>query len=305
MTLKTLVAERLQRGIALVEHPYRMIASELGCDEAMVLALTNELIREGYIRSFGAFVDFERLGYESLLCGLAVPEEQVSSVAAIVNERREVTHNYLRGHLINMWFTVLLPRTDEAGTRGRERFFEEVLSACECPFIAATTEIRLKLRPNFRFSHDEYAESPFEEPTTFLEDDLLDSRTLNETPLNAEARTMLSLLQKNFPAVPEPFELPARKLELSVPQLLRRLRTLEESRILRRIGASLHHRRKGYNANALVAWTVNSDTTLDDVVEAGNERRLSRGSATAISAGQSKTPCDPCGLTRFTRCSTP
>ena len=86
MTLKALLAERLQRGIALVEHPYRMIASELGCDEAMVLTLTNELIREGYIRSFGAFVDFERLGYDSLLCGLAVPEERISSVVSIVNE---------------------------------------------------------------------------------------------------------------------------------------------------------------------------------------------------------------------------
>ena len=149
MTLKTLVAERLQRGIALVEHPYRAMASELGCDEGMVLALTNELIREGYIRSFGAFIDFERLGYESLLCGLAVPEERISSTASIVNEQREVTHNYLRGHPINMWFTALLPRTGELKTR--ERFLGEVLPACECPFIAATTEIRLKLRPNFLF----------------------------------------------------------------------------------------------------------------------------------------------------------
>jgi DNA-binding Lrp family transcriptional regulator len=268
MTLKTLVAERLQRGIALVEHPYRMIASELGCDEAMVLALTNELIRDGYIRSFGAFIDFERLGYESLLCGLAVPEERVSSVTSAVNEQREVTHNYLRGHSINMWFTALLPKTGETGAR--ERFFGEVLHACECPFIAATTEIRLKLRPNFRFSRDEYAEFSFEEnPAASLEGDILDSRISNPISLNAEALRTFSLLQRNFPVVSEPFELAARKLELSVPQLLRRLRTLEETRVLRRIGVSLHHRRMGYNANALVAWTVNDDATLDDVVDAG------------------------------------
>ena len=237
MTLKALLAERLQRGIALVEHPYRMIASELGCDEAMVLTLTNELIREGYIRSFGAFVDFERLGYDSLLCGLAVPEERISSVVSIVNEQREVTHNYLRGHSINMWFTALLPKTVEMGARGRELFWEEVLRACDCPFIAATTEIRLKLRPNFRFSRDEYAESSFEEnPAASLEDDILDNRVANVISLNAETLRTLSLLQRNFPVVPEPFELNARKLGLSVPQLLRRLRRLEEARILRRIG---------------------------------------------------------------------
>jgi DNA-binding Lrp family transcriptional regulator len=269
MTLRALLAERLQRGIALVEHPYRMIASELGCDETMVLALTNELVREGYIRSFGAFIDFERLGYDSLLCGLSVPEEKISSVASTLNERHEVTHNYLRGHSINMWFTAILPKTGGAGADERKRFFEEVLRACDCPFIAATTEIRLKLRPNFRFSRDEYSESSFEENSaSFWEDDILDTRAVAAESLNAEALTALTLLQKNFPVVPEPFELAARKLERSVPQLLRRLRNLEESRVLRRIGVSLHHRRMGYNANALVAWTVNNDETLEDVVNA-------------------------------------
>ncbi|MDR2179808.1 MAG: hypothetical protein LBP21_05840 [Synergistaceae bacterium] len=275
MILKTLLAERLQSGIALVEHPYRMVASELGCDEGMVLALTNELIREGYIRSFGAFIDFERLGYENLLCGLAVPEEQISSVASTLNERREVIHNDLRGHSLNMWFTALLPpktpkKKTETETEVRERFFEEVLHPWDCPFIAAIAEIRLKLRPNFRFSRD--AEPSFEEnPEVSLKDDILESGNFQPASLGTEAIRALSLLQRNFPVVPEPFELAARKLELSVPQLLRRLRTLVEARILRGIGASLHHRRMGYNANALVAWTVGSDTTTDDVIDTGKK----------------------------------
>ncbi|MDR1621931.1 MAG: hypothetical protein LBS00_06120 [Synergistaceae bacterium] len=274
MTLKTLLAERLQRGITLVEHPYRAIASELGCDEAMVLTLTNELMREGYIRSFGAFIDFERLGYDSILCGIAVPEEHISSVGSALNERREVTHNYLRGHSINMWFTALLPKAGDSGANERDRFFGETLRTCEFPFIAAATVARLKLRPNFRFSRDEYSEPSFEEnPAASLEDDILDCRSDGRgpgaEPLNAESLTALTLLQRNFPVVPEPFELAARKLERSVPQLLKRLRVLEEARILRRIGASLHHRRMGYNANALVAWTVNNDNTLDDVIDAG------------------------------------
>jgi DNA-binding Lrp family transcriptional regulator len=268
MTLKTLLAERLQRGIALTEHPYRAIASELGCEERMVLSLTNELIREGYIRSFGAFIDFERLGYDSVLYGFSVPEEQISSAASVLNERREVTHNYLRGHPINMWFTALLPK-GETG-KERERFFGEVLHACEFPFIAAATVMRLKLRPNFRFSRDEYSEPSFEEnlPAS-LEEDLLDDKGVSAEPLAPEALEALTLLQKNFPVVPEPFELAARKLGRSVPQLLKRLRVLEEMRVLRRIGASLHHRLMGYNANALVAWTVNNDNTLDDVIDAG------------------------------------
>jgi DNA-binding Lrp family transcriptional regulator len=41
---------------------------------------------------------------------------------------------------------------------------------------------------------------------------------------------------------------------LTVPELLKLLEALKAARVLRRIGASLHHVRVGYSANALAAW---------------------------------------------------
>ncbi|MDR1378143.1 MAG: hypothetical protein LBJ36_03745 [Synergistaceae bacterium] len=272
MTLKTLIAERLQNGMPLVEHPYRAIAAEFGCQEATVLALTNELTREGYIRSWGAFVDFERLGYERLLCGLAVPEGRVASVTSLLSERPEVTRGDLRGHSINVWLMVLLKKTTDPEGKElteRARFIEQILGACECPFVVLSTEVRLKLRSSFHFSRDfsrdEYSEPTFEEsvPDVITEEDILIDETLTALILNEETRSILGLLQRSFPIVSEPFELTARKVERSVPQLLKRLRNLEEARILRKIGASLHHRRMGYNVNTLVAWVINNEDIID------------------------------------------
>jgi hypothetical protein len=41
-----------------------------------------------------------------VLAALAVPEDRFDAMAAIVNARPEVAHNYRREHALNMWFVV-------------------------------------------------------------------------------------------------------------------------------------------------------------------------------------------------------
>lgn len=245
MNLKERLAERLQAGIPLTERPYRDIGDELNCGEEDVLAVARGLIEEKLVRSFGAFVDFERLGYTGILFGLAVPEARVGDVASLMMGRDEVTHAYLRDHAAGLWCTALLK-----GPEGVERFTREVLRACGCPFVLLETEKRLKLRPTFRFSGEE---SPGEETDTVpgcvvLEEDL----------------AALALLQTGFPVLSRPFDGAAERLETTAVSLLERLKRLQGAGVLRRIGASLDHRRVGYDANALVAWDA------ENVWEAGD-----------------------------------
>ncbi|MDR1875162.1 MAG: hypothetical protein LBQ90_09160 [Synergistaceae bacterium] len=237
MDLQEHLAERLQAGLPLTERPFGDIAVELGCDEATVLCLTEQMIREGLIRSLGAFVDFERLGYEGLLCGLVVPAERIEEVTGALCDRREVTHAYLRGHEANLWCTALL--------KGERARFMEVLRGLRCPFVALRTEMRLKLRPTFRFSEREGDDEEFSVnlgtpggPT---------SLSLAEVAevCSEEDVAVLAALQR-LPVVSRPFDGPT----------LERLRCLKRRGVLRRVGASLDHRRVGYGANALVAWDV-------------------------------------------------
>jgi DNA-binding Lrp family transcriptional regulator len=47
------------------------------------------------------------LGYTSTLCAAQVPEERLEDFVEMVNRYPGVTHNYLRRHHFNVWFTLI------------------------------------------------------------------------------------------------------------------------------------------------------------------------------------------------------
>ena len=60
----------------------------------------------------------------STLAALAVPEEQLESVARLVSAFTEVNHNYQRDHDWNLWFVVTAPDPQRV-----EQVLEEIESA--------------------------------------------------------------------------------------------------------------------------------------------------------------------------------
>lgn len=63
----------------------------------------------GLIRRLGANFQSAKLGFRSTLCAAKVPEEQLEQFIAEVNAIPGVTHNYLRNHSYNIWFTLIGP----------------------------------------------------------------------------------------------------------------------------------------------------------------------------------------------------
>lgn len=104
--------EATQRGLPLVRRPFLAIAEQLGVAEREVIDLLSELQQRGVIREVSAFLDPGKLGYCSTLACMTVPASRVEEVAAILAAMPEVTHNYLRDHELNMWFTVIAPSRD-------------------------------------------------------------------------------------------------------------------------------------------------------------------------------------------------
>ena len=107
--LKARLLELIQEGLPLEPRPFLALAGRLGSTEEEVLAAVAELEQEGIIRELSAFLDPRALGYHSTLACMTVAPERVGEVAALLAALPEVTHNYLREHEYNMWFTVIAP----------------------------------------------------------------------------------------------------------------------------------------------------------------------------------------------------
>jgi DNA-binding Lrp family transcriptional regulator len=72
-------------------------------------------------------------------------------------------------------------------------------------------------------------------------------------------KRIISIMQEDFPLVPEPYLEIANQLGISEEELLQRLKQYKESGKIRKMGAVLKHREVGYTANALCAWIVAED----------------------------------------------
>ncbi|HIE07607.1 MAG TPA: Lrp/AsnC family transcriptional regulator [Desulfarculaceae bacterium] len=106
------ILNEIQSDFPIVSKPYEMVGQKLGLSEAEVLWRVQRLHDQGIIRRIGANFNSRKLGYTSTLCTAAVPEEQMEHFVQVVNRYSGVTHNYLRQHHYNIWFTVIAESTD-------------------------------------------------------------------------------------------------------------------------------------------------------------------------------------------------
>ena len=104
--------EIIQDNFPVSPEPYKDLAISLGLSEEEVIQRIIKLQDMGIIRRLGAIFDLRKLGYKSTLCAMRVPKNKISTVAKLINAYPGVTHNYLREHKYNMWFTLIAPSTN-------------------------------------------------------------------------------------------------------------------------------------------------------------------------------------------------
>ena len=104
----------VQSGFPLEPRPYTLLGEALGLTEAETLARVRALRAKGIIRRLGANFQSSGLGFHSTLCAAAVPEDRLEAFITLVNQQPGVTHNYLREHTYNIWFTLIAPSKEKA-----------------------------------------------------------------------------------------------------------------------------------------------------------------------------------------------
>src|SRR5262249_61622245 len=76
------------------------------------------LLDERIVREITPIFDTRALGYESMLVAAKVDGEHPQRAAQVVNSHPGVSHNYLRTHDFNLWFTIATPPDSELGLAG-------------------------------------------------------------------------------------------------------------------------------------------------------------------------------------------
>ena len=111
-TIDRKLLDIIQTAFPLVPRPYAELGRQLGISEEEALARVKGMKERKIIRRLGANFQSAKLGFRSTLCGAHVPEEKLDAFIADVNALPGVTHNYLRNHEFNVWFTLIGPSWD-------------------------------------------------------------------------------------------------------------------------------------------------------------------------------------------------
>lgn len=101
------ILNEIQSHFPLVARPFAEMGKKVGASEEEVLARVQAMHDAGIIRRIGANFTSRKLGYTSTLCAARVPPEKLEHFASVVNRYPGVTHNYLRKHRYNVWFTLI------------------------------------------------------------------------------------------------------------------------------------------------------------------------------------------------------
>lgn len=272
------VLDLVQAGFPLEADPYAAMAASLEATPAQVHGALAELRRAGTVRRVGASFSSKHLGYTSTLCALAVPPERdLDAVVDIVNALPNVTHNYLRPHRYNVWFTLIARSRDEIAALMR-RIVEE--TGCEDALELPATAL-YKIRVDFSQmdgASDAARPSDAAEPSPAAA-----SAAPPFNPHDPFDRALVRWAQGDIvtSGASDPFAEAAVLIgaeigrPLGEPAVLERLRAWRDQGVIRRFGAMVRHRSLGYAFNGMAVWDI-ADERAD---EAGRlfarERRVS------------------------------
>ncbi|MCK5312681.1 MAG: AsnC family transcriptional regulator [Desulfobacteraceae bacterium] len=101
------ILNRIQSNFPIDREPFSKIASDLNLAPDIVIEKIQKMKENNIIRRIGGNFSPDKIGYKSTLCAAKVPDEGIESFTKVVNSYSGVTHNYVREHEYNIWFTFI------------------------------------------------------------------------------------------------------------------------------------------------------------------------------------------------------
>jgi DNA-binding Lrp family transcriptional regulator len=232
----------IQGALPLCDRPFAAMARRAGYSPSQYVSILGDLKARGFIRRYGAVVNYAVLGRAATLVTASVAQGKLAEVIAAVNAMAGVSHHYLRKHSFNLWFTL-----QSESPQAIEKILRQLGRQTGERFYSLPVERFFKLAVRFRpegpskkdFEAGEF--SPSESPAPGVS-------------LTEEEKKALRFLQEDFPITETPFDSLCRKTGVAdVKQLAE---GLVARQVIRRIAAVLDYRKLGYNTNVLACFAA-------------------------------------------------
>jgi DNA-binding Lrp family transcriptional regulator len=283
----------MQAQFPLAPRPYQHVAALAEVTEEEVLHRVAHLLEQRIIRQVTPIFDTRALGYSSMLVAAKVDPENPWRSAQVINEHPGVSHNYLRNHDFNIWFTIATEPGSPLGLEGTLEVLGKLAGAESIRQLPTLKLFKIRMDLEMEGGTDALARAAEAVPAAEIEPQPYDERDI----------AVIRALQGDMPIVPEPYAPAAAALGMSQEELLAHLEAMKERHLLRRVAAILFHRRAGFSANGMGVWKVPEDRIL----EVGGRMAAFRGishcyerptyadwpySVFTMAHGRSKEECD-------------
>ena len=243
----------LQSRFPLAPEPYARLAPQAGLPLDQLMRRTARLVDERIIREITPIFDTRALGYESMLVAAKVDAEHPHRAAKIINSHPGVSHNYLRTHEFNLWFTIATPPDSELGLQGTLSVLQRLTGA---ESIRQLPTLKLfKINMNLEMEKGTDALAAAAEAVT--------PRELEAQPYDDTDIAVIRALQGPMEVTERPYDAAAAEAGMTTEALLAHLEGMVDRRILRRVAAILYHRRAGFSANGMGVWRVPDEQILN------------------------------------------
>ena len=252
------ILNRIQRDISISENPFLELSLELDLSADKLLAALAQLKKRGIIRSISGIFNAESLGYQISLVAFEVPEDNIGDAAELINSHPGVSHNYLRDHRYNIWFTLAV----ETGRSLEETVSLLARGAHSRDSLILRNERMMKIGLMLNAGA-----VPLPDGKTAQEG--TPSGIAEEHDFSEDEREAVRLLQMDLLLEERPFRsiINCERSFLSEVRLIELGTIFKNENIMRRFSAVLRHRTVGYTSNAMTVWRINGYDTMDDVAD--------------------------------------
>jgi DNA-binding Lrp family transcriptional regulator len=244
MTEKELLLE-VQQNFPICRFPFAELANRIGVCENEIIDILQKNKNDKIIRQTSAIFDTKKLGYSSSLVAFEVDAKDIENASCEINAHPGVSHNYLRSHKYNIWFTLAVAPNSKLGLTKTVEYLAKVTNAKKYLILPTLKMFKIAVKLDTTKSKK-------------LKEEVI-QKNLKNIDLTDEHYRVIEVLQRDIEFVSEPFSNAINELGMSYDRFFELFNELKDSGVMRRFASILNHKKAGFSSNAMVVWQIDAN----------------------------------------------